>query len=96
LTLVYPDRVMVLFTLLAVVVGEFIYLGASGKFDNFEFNRETFQAILAIFFWSGFVGFWLGFVAYARRLEARRRFQQRVEQRQEEIQEGEDQVPPRA
>jgi len=96
LILVYPDRVMVIFTLMGVLLGEFIYLAASGKFDTFEFNRETFQAILAIFFWSGFVGFWFGFVAYARRQEARRRFHERVGQRQEEMQEGQEQAPPGA
>jgi len=80
LILVYPDRVMVLFTLMGVVVGESIFLAASGVIDKgFVFDLDTFHGLVAVFFWAGFVGFWLGFVAYARRVSARKRFQQRFQ-----------------
>ena len=78
LILVYPDRVMVICTLIAVLVGVVIYVMATGMLDGgYRFGRRDFQAVLAIFFWAGFIGFWLGFVAYYRRVAERRRFQRR-------------------
>lgn len=92
LILVYPDRVVVIFTLLGAFLAELIYLAGSGKLENFVFNSNTFLALLAIFFWAGWVGFWIGFVMYAKRERRRQRFQQRFDEHIE--QEGE--IPPEA
>ncbi len=77
LMLVYADRLIVLFTLMAVVVAESIY-GATrwAGLDKVD-HRQLFQEVLGIFFWAGFVGFWIGFVFFVRRLRARAKFQRR-------------------
>jgi len=85
LILVYPDRVVIIFTLLAVLIAELAYVVGSSQSKPFTFNREALQAMTALFFWAGFVGFWFGFAMYARREGARQRFQRRVGERQEEI-----------
>ncbi len=78
LILVYPDRNIIIFTLMAVVVGESIYGGVIwSKLPEFVFNRQRFQEILAIFFWAGFVGFWVGYAFYAKRQSDRKKFVQR-------------------
>ena len=78
LILVYADRIIILFTLMSIFVSETVYGAAMwSALPKFEFTRERFQEILAIFFWAGFVGFWIGFAFYAKRLRDRRRFQQR-------------------
>ncbi len=84
LILVYPDRVVVICTLLAILVAELAYVVGASQSKPFEFNREALQAMTALFFWAGFVGFWVGFAMYARREGARQRFQKRVGERKEE------------
>jgi hypothetical protein len=77
LILVYADRMIVLFTLMAVVVAESIY-GATHWAGLETINhRQLFQEVLGIFFWAGFVGFWLGFIFFVKRLRDRARFQRR-------------------
>jgi len=90
LILVYPDRVVIIFTLLVGLVGELVYVVGTGRTAHFELNAQTVQAITAIFFWGGFVGFWIGFLMYTKHQKARMRFQQRIEDRAEEQQ----QLPP--
>ena len=59
------------------MMAEAVYFFATGKFQNFVFDRETLPAIVLLFFWGCFVGFWVGFVNYAKRRKAHQRFQQR-------------------
>ncbi len=78
LILVYADRIIVLFTLMAMFIAETIYGAARWSgLQKFEFNRARFQEILAILFWAGFVGFWIGFIFFVNRLRARERFKKR-------------------
>jgi len=85
LMLVYPDRVMVVFVLMAVLLCESLYVVATGKLDHFEFNVEVLRDMTAIFFWSGWVGFWLGFIMLAKRAKRRRAFQQRFQSAADEL-----------
>jgi hypothetical protein len=85
LALVYRDRVVVLCTILGILLGEFGFLWGSGQMENFVLDRLTFGMIVAVFFWSGFVGFWVGFIFYAKRLQRLQRFQSRYRGRSEEI-----------
>ena len=84
LILVYPDRVVIICTLLAILIAELAYVVGTSQSKPFEFNRDAFQAMTALFFWAGFVGFWIGFAMYARREGTRVRFQKRIEERREE------------
>jgi hypothetical protein len=77
--LVYPDRIIILFTLMSMLVAETIFGAVTwGGTEKFVYNRSTFGIILAILFWGGFVGFWIGFAFYAKRLSDRKRFQRRI------------------
>jgi hypothetical protein len=84
---VYPDRVMIAFASIGAFLGEVAGLGATGRFSPFHANRDTFQVILAVAFWFGFIGFWIGFIAFAKRLRRRWRYHEHLE-RMEEIGEG--------
>ena len=87
LILVYSDLMVIICTAMAVVIGEVTWLAISGVLDTgFVLDRHQLQAIVAVFFWSGFLGFWVGFIAFAKRLSERRHFQKRFQ--------GEDELPP--
>ena len=83
--LVYPDRVMVVFVVMAVLLGETVYLAATKQFEHFEFNVERLRDMTAIFFWAGWVGFWLGFIVLVKRAKRRRLFQMRFQAAAEEL-----------
>jgi len=86
LMLVYPDRVMVVFVLMAVLLGETLYVVASGKLEKgFTFTADVLRDMTAIFFWAGFLGFWFGYIMFARRQIKRRRFQQRIQRVADEV-----------
>ena len=76
---VYPDRVMIAFASIGAFLGEVAGLGATGRFSPFHANRDTFQVILAVAFWFGFIGFWIGFIAFAKRLRRRWRYHEHLE-----------------
>lgn len=79
LIMVYPDRIIILFTLMTVFIAETIFGALTwGGTEKFVFNRASFGIILAILFWGGFVGFWIGFAFYAKRLRDRQRFNRRI------------------
>jgi len=81
---VYPDRVMIAFASIGALLGEVGLLAATGRFEPFRFNRDTFQAMIALAFWFGFIGFWVGFILFAKRLRERWRFHEHLE-RMEDI-----------
>jgi hypothetical protein len=81
---VYPDRVMIAFASIGAFLGVVVVLVATGRFEPFQPNRDTFQVVLALAFWFGFIGFWVGFISFAKRLEQRWRYHERIE-RMEEI-----------
>lgn len=85
LILVYPDRVVIIFTLLAILIAELAFVVGTSQSKPFRFNREALQAMTALFFWAGFVGFWIGYAMYARREGARQRYQRRFGDRKEEL-----------
>lgn len=97
LTLVYPDRAIVVCTLMGVLLGETLYvvLSVRGE-DAFAFNSEVLRDMTAIFFWAGWLGFWIGFIAFAKRQARRQRFQQRVHRSTEDLpgQLVEEEEPP--
>ena len=62
LFLVYADRIIVLFTLMGVVIGEAIFCAVKYNDHPFVYHRVAMGMLLGVFFWSGFVGFWIGFI----------------------------------
>ena len=91
LIFVYPDNIMIIFTLLTVVIGETAYVFGLRRPGKPAFDIDDFLATVAVFFWAGFVGFWVGFLVYVKRVRARQRFRRRYETRQ-----AEEQLPPDA